>query len=220
MMNSIKAYKLRGFEAGNPSDVERMNLMYYHPQVMKAKGYFKREFGWISRADLQESDESMFNILSTISDQHNDVSYAVADELNQLVGWVWFYSDKSHPLPTRVRKELGLTEQNSRVYAVSYEKLMSEGWPDEILNKMVHTSLDELKSGRKGVVVIGLKLALEKLEHDYHRIFSPEHKLVVYGYVNPRNIASRKVLERNGFDKVKRQYRYAKAWHDLWVKII
>lgn len=219
-MNLTSVYKLRGFEQSNPSDVERMNLMYYHPEVMKAKGYFKRGFNFAKHVDLQESDMAMFNILSTILPEHKDVSYGVVDHTNELVGWIWFYLDKSHPLPVGISKRLGLTPQNSRIYQVSYEKLMSEGWPAEILAKIIHTTHASLSLPRKGVIVEGLSLAISKMTNEYRKLFSDQHKLVLYGYVHAHNPASQIVLMRNGFLKEKRKYRYDGSLHDLWVKII
>jgi hypothetical protein len=210
-MNLASNYKLRDFETNNPSDIERVNLMYYHPEVMKAKGYYSHEYRQIDQVDLQAAVGSV---------PGSDVSYAVVDQSNQLIGWVWFYPDKKHPLPVKVAKRLGLTIRNSRIYCVSYEKLMNDGWPETILKKMIHTSLDSLRSQRPGVIVEGLKMAIAKLSYDFYKIYSRRQKLVIYGYVNPRNIASRKVLERNGFKKEQRQYSYDGVKHDLWVKVV
>lgn len=220
MMKTSSSYSLRGFEPGNLSDIERMNLMYYHPEVMKAKGYFKQDSDFSLNVDLQEVNDSMFNILSTISDKFEDVSYAVVDSVNKLVGWIWFYVDKRHGLPVKIVKRLGLTTENSRIYQVSYEKLMSGGWPEDLLSKTVHVDHVELHAPRKGVIVEGLRLAIEKLSTEYQRLYSPEHKLVLYGYVLADNIASAKVLERNGFEVETKKYRYDGLLHDLWVKII
>ena len=220
MMNLNSAYILRGFEENNPSEIERMNLMYYHPEVMKAKGYWKRGASVIEDHELQESDQSMFNTLSTITSGYNDVAYAVADLTNKLVGWIWFYNDKSHSLPKMIIKKMGISLGNSRIYQVSYEKLMSDGWSSDILSKIVHTNLNQLKTPRKGVIVEGLRLALEKISAEFRSLYPESHKLVIYGYVNPRNIASRIVLERNGFVKHSRQYKYDGVLNHVWVKIL
>lgn len=220
MMNLNGSYTLRGFEHNNPLDIERMNLMYYHPVVMQAKGYMEPGFNFSKDADLQESHPSMFNILSTISPIIQDVSYAVVDELDKLVGWIWFYIDKGHPLPIGVAEKLGLNYGNSRIYQVSYEKLMSEGWPSELIAKLIHSDHIELHKPRKGVIVEGLRLAINKVVSEYKLLYSSEHKLVLYGYVMPDNIASQIVLERNGFVKETRKYSYNKVMHDLWVKVV
>lgn len=220
MMNSSSTYYLRGFEANNPHDVERLNLMYYHPEVMKAKGYWKRGANVIDGEDLQEADSSMFDILNKLTPRHEDVSYAVADIANKLVGWIWFYRDSRYPLPSRVMKEMGLNPLSSRVYQVSYEKLMSEGWSKEILANIVHTKAEYLHEPRKGVIVEGLRLAIVRIAAEFQKLFPTDQKLVLYGFVLPKNVASCKVLERNGFVKAKRKYRYCKVLHDLWVKII
>lgn len=213
------AYILRGFEANNPSEIERMNLMYYHPEVMKAKGYWKRGLNVIEPGDLQETDKSMFGTHNAITSGCEDVAYAVADLSNRLVGWIWFYNDKRHPLPKKIMKKLGISPGTARIYQVSYEKLMSDGWSSDILSKIVHTSPDQLKTPRKGVIVEGLRLALEKISTEF-RILYPSQKLVIYGYVNPRNIASRIVLERNGFVKHNRPYKYDGVLNNVWVKIL
>lgn len=220
MMTLNSAYQLRGFEIDNPHDVERLNLMYYHPDVMKAKGYWKKGANVIDGEDLQEADNSMADILNMLTTRHEDVSYAVADMANKLVGWIWFYRDSRYPLPKRVMTEMGLNTLTSRVYQVSYEKLMSEGWSKEILENVVHTKQEHLHEPRKGVIVEGLRLAIIRITTEFRLLFPSDQKLVLYGFVSPRNVASRKVLERNGFVKAKRKYRYCKILHDLWVKII
>lgn len=220
MMNLNSTYILRGFEANNPSEIERMNLMYFHPEVMKAKGYWKRGTQVIDPHELQESDKSMFSTQSVMTSGQSDVAYAVADLTNKLVGWIWFYNDKSHSLPKMIMKKMGINLGNSRIYQISYEKLMSEGWSSDILSKIVHTNLDQLKTPRKGVIVEGLRLALEKISAEFRMLYPESHKLVVYGYVNPRNIASRIVLERNGFVKHNRQYKYDGVLNNVWVKIL
>ena len=219
MMNSASTYLLRDFLPGNQAEIERINLMYYHPTVMKSKGYFKRGLKPVTKEDLLEEDRSMFKVPNRVTESHEDVSYAVADLKNNLIGWIWFYQDARHPLPIRVVKELGL-QGNYRTYQVSYEKLMSEDWPDYILKKVVHTDHRELHRPRKGVIVEGLRLALSRVSREFKKIHPPEIKLAVYGYVLPSNVASAKVLEKNGFAKVQKQYSYSKVLHDLWVKII
>lgn len=219
-MTLNSAYILRGFEPSNPSEIERMNLMYYHPEVMKAKGYWKRGRHQVDFEDLQEADKSMFSTMSSLTSRYDDVAYAVADLANKLVGWIWFYIDRSHPLPTRIKKEYQINENTSRIYQVSYEKLMSEGWPSDILSKVVHTKPDHLSMPRKGVIVEGLKLALAKISTEFHMLYPESHKLVIYGYVNPRNIASQVVLARNGFEKYPRKYKYDGVLNNVWVKIL
>jgi RimJ/RimL family protein N-acetyltransferase len=220
MMNLTGLYNLRVLERDNPMDIERINLMYYHPEVMKAKGYFKQEVKLLNKADLQEKDESMFNILSTISHGATDISFAIVDQLNKLVGWIWFYIEKSHPLPIGIVKRMGLTKNNSLIYQVSYQKLMSDGWPAELLARTIHCDHRDLHTTRKGVIVEGLELSLDRLSHEYKVIYGGKRRLVIYGYVLPENIASQRVLEKNGFIKEKRQYKYDGILNDLWVKII
>jgi hypothetical protein len=210
-MKTSMNYKLRAFEPGNPEEIERMNLMFYHPQVMKAKGYWHTKFSF---------HQDMFGTPATISRQVADVSYAIADLKNDLVGWVWFYQESKHPLPTSLVKKYGLTKHNSRIYQVSYEKLMSESWPRELIMRTKYITKKALESPRKGVVVAGLGLAIRRLTREYRLLYKRQRKLALYGFVLPENIASAEVLRRNEFVKVERQYRYNGVKHDLWVRVI
>ncbi len=219
-MISGTGYRLRGFEPTNQAEIERMNLMYFHPAVMEAKGYASKDPFYGLKVDLLKPNPEMFGTHTRIDRKNKDISFAIADKKNHLIGWIWFYVDKSHPLPTKLVKELALNERNSRIYQISYEKLMSEGWPEEIMAKLTHVKKEHLSIPRKGVVVEGLRLAIRRLQRDYRKLYIQKRKLVLYGFVHPANIASAKVLEMNGFEKIARMYRYDSVLHNLWVRII
>ena len=219
-MTSALLYRLRGFYPGDPEEIERMNLMYYHPGVMKAKSYWQSEGHTIKDADLSAIHRSAFSVPTKIMRQNRSVSYAVADIRDRLVGWVWFYHDSRHPLPTRLIKELKLTSRNSRVYQVSYEKLLSDGWPPVLIRKVRHITGAELRRERRGVIVEGLRLALGRLRREYRALYPERRMLVLYAYVLLDNYASQVVLERNGFWKDARVYRHAGEPHELWVRVV
>lgn len=216
-MSKIDSYSLRSFDPFNPGDNLAMNLMFYHPEVMKAKGYYKEGFDFAKVTDLHELDTVKSAIDSKVTKVSKDIMYSVVDQNDSLVGWIWFYHDKQHPLPKRVRDEYGLTTRNSRIYQVSYQKLMSSGWPIGLLSQLSHTTKLHLHKDRKGVIVTGLSMALKKLARDFAKLFEKPKKLVIYGYIKPDNLASEKVLSRNGFVKYPRQYKYEGELHDLWI---
>ncbi len=218
-MKSALPYQLREFRPGDPEEIERMNLMFYHPQVMKFMGYKDNEFGQIRRGELQKPDRTMFRTTSVVTRKHEEVAYAVADEDNYLVGCIWFCLDSRHPFPVRVAKRLGVASTD-RIYQVVYEKLLSEGWPEELVTKVIHIHPDELHRPRKGVIVEGLKRAILRLTRAYRKLYVHRRKLVLYAFVLPDNTASQKVLQKNGFKKEERQYRCDGLFHDLWVRII
>ncbi len=218
-MNSSLGYRLRGFEPGNLAEIERINLMFYHPEVIKFMGYKPSEIGKVRRGDLQKVNRSMFKSPSRVSRKYREVTYAVADPRNRLIGWIWFCIDTKHPFPARVAKRLGLTPQNSRSYQVVYEKLLSAGWPKSLLTKVIHIHPAELHVPRKGVIVEGLRLAIGRLSRSYRKLYVQKRKLALYAYVLPDNLASQKVLVRNGFVKEARKYRYDGLVHDLWIRI-
>jgi len=194
--------------------------MFYHPQVLKFMGYKRQDIDPIRQGDLQEPDWSMFSIKPVVTRVFADVSYAVADQANKLVGWVWFSHDSRHPLPKRVAKRLGLRASNSRSYQLIYEKLMSEGWPKSLISKVIHVHPKELHAPRKGVIVEGLRLAIARLKRSYRRLYVNKRKLVIYAYVMPDNVPSQKVLLKNGFKIEERKYLYDGIEHNLWVRII
>lgn len=217
MSNTL--YKLRSFNRASPEDVELVNLMYYHPTVMKAKGYFSSRFRYGASADLEEVDCDLFTRKSRVSRKHEDVLYAVADRANRVVGWIWFYLDKKHPLPQGVRKMLGLSAVRDRTYGVSYEKLMSGGWPKQLLGKAQQIEPAYLSQERKGVIVSGLGQAIRKMRREFYALYPTRHKLVFYAFTTPSNIASQMVLRKNGFRQIERRYSYEGVLSFLWVKI-
>ncbi len=215
-MNNL--YFVRGFRQENPAEIERLNLMYYHPAVAKAKGYHTRGFGLRKNESLLEKYEPM-NDSRLMKRRQESVSFAVADRRDLLVGWVWFYHDLRHPLPKRVQKRLGV-QSNSLIYQISYEKMLSEGWPKKLLERVRYTPIPELHKPRKGVIVTGLKLAIERLKRRYMRRYSRTRPIVLYAFVLPDNIPSKKVLIENGFVNEARLYKYDRILHELWVRIV
>lgn len=219
MITSVP-YRLRSFDPQNPGDVERMNLMYYHPEVMKAKGYFTDDFDFAKITDLHDVDKTIANIDYKVTKKSHDVMYSVVDAKDTLVGWIWFYQDSRYPLPSKVIDAYGLTSSNSLILQVSYQKLMSSGWPTEILEKLSRTTKLHLHLNRKGVIVEGLKLALKKLKAGFEKLYKIRPKLVIYGFISPDNIGSAKVLSYNGFVKNDKKYRCDGEFSDLWVKMM
>jgi len=213
-------YRLRGFKRSSESDIELVNLMGFHPSIMKAKGYWESGFDFENQVDLNSVDREIFQTKARIERKIGNVLYAVVDKLDKVVGWIWFYKDKSHPLPRGVASKLGINKYNSRVYQISYEKLMSSDWPEELVDKAEHVTLDYLTKERKGVIVIGLAKAIKSLTRRFRSLYVRKQKLGLYAFTHPRNIASRKVLEKNGFEKVGRKYSYDGTPHYLWVKVV
>ena len=97
---------------------------------------------------------------------------------------------------------------------------MSDGWPTDLVNKLVNVKKEHLTIPRKGVVVAGLRLAIERLARGYRKLYARSRKLVLYAYVHPSNLASCRVLETNKFVKIDRMYSYDGELHQLWVRII
>jgi len=219
-MISSANYRLRAFEPQNMGDIERINLMFYHPQVMKAKGYFRQGYVVESQADLHYKNRVMFRIDSHLRKAVKDITLAVTDLDSGVLGWIWFYHDSRHPLPKRVQSELGLTKRNSRIYQLSYEKLISEGWPAKLLNLTRHVTPEYLKTERKGVIVEGLRLAIDRLRREFRALYPKSKKLVFYAFVSHDNIPSQKVLDQNKFIKIERKYKYDGEMQDLWVKVV
>lgn len=216
MQNS---YIVRGFRPQDPGEIERINLMYYHPEVAKAKGYHTKNFGLRSGESLHQAYEPLDDS-RLLKRRQASISFAVADCKNRLVGWVWFYHDTRHPLPKMIQRKLGVSEHNSLIYQVSYEKLLSAGWPKRLLSALVYTPASELTKERKGVIVSGLSMSIERLSRRYRRRYLRKTNLVLYAYVLPDNIASQKVLVANEFFKVERLYKYEKVLHQVWVRIV
>lgn len=212
-------YKLRGFDHSNPSEIELFNMMAYHPTTLKSRGYWKPKYDYSSVKYLDYAKYSIFETSHRISRVQKDVLYVVADKLNKIVGWIWLYVDTAHPLPAAVITKLGLTPRNSRIYQLSYEKLMSEGWPAELVKKVKHVSIKHLTKERKGVIVEGLRLAIARLSRTYRMLYVHKRKLVLYAFVHHANLASNIVLERNGFTRLKKKYSYDGTLLYLWVKV-
>jgi hypothetical protein len=219
-MLSSSNYQIRGFEPRNLADIERVNLMFYHPTVMKAKEYYRQGYVVRSQADLHRVSPGVFKSKSKLTRQKHDISLAVTDSKNGVVGWVWFYHDSRHPLPIAVRKKLGVTTLNNHIYQVSYEKLLSEGWPGHILKKTTFVTPAYLQAERKGVIVEGLKLAIVKLSREFRALKKTGAKLVLYAFIDPANVASSKVVEKNGFALIPRTYSYDGDPVDLWVRVL
>jgi RimJ/RimL family protein N-acetyltransferase len=216
---STYPYRLRSFDRANPRDIELVNLMKFHPTTMKAKGYWTRGFQYKHEVDLSEEDGDLFVVRSVLTRKMNDVLFAVADAHNRVVGWIWFYRDSRHPLPKRIVHELGLTSRNSRIYQLSYEKLMSEAWPSALIDQAQHVSIHYLHRPRKGVIVEGLRLAVARLSRAYRKLYVAKRRLVLYAFTAPGNVASAKVLLYNGFKRQDRKYSYGGVPHYLWLKI-
>lgn len=220
MSATARKYRLREFQVDNSADVELFNLMQYHPSVMRAKGYYKSGFDYKNEVDLKEYDNFWRKSSATLEKGSKDVFFAIADKLNRVVGWIWFFKDLRNPLPARVAKDLGVTSRNSCVFQISYEKLMSRGWPVSLVEKIEHVTLGYLKKERKGVVVEGLRLAIGRLKRAMKRVYITPRKLVLYAYVHQSNIGSKKVLQYNGFKRVARKYSYEGTPHYVWVKVV
>ena len=219
-MKSQINYRLRGLDQANLAEVELLNLMYYHPVVMAAKGYPSADPLYGQKVDLMEPGADIFEAESVVTREARDLAFAIADEYNHLVGWIWFYQDARHPLPIKVANRYGLTDKNCRFYQLSYEKLMSDGWPIDLVNKVVHVKKEHLTIPRKGVVVKGLRLAINRLIRGYRKLYAKRRTLALYAFVHPSNVASCKVLDTNGFTKIERMYSYDGELHQLWVRII
>jgi hypothetical protein len=214
------SYRLRSFNRGNPRDIELVNLMGFHPEIMKAKGYWSPGFRYTKAIDLMETDQELFTAPSAISRTFRDILFAVTDTKNKIVGWIWFYQDARHPLPRRIVTELGLTPRNSRIYQISYEKLMSDGWPKALINKAQHVTTHYLHRPRHGVIVEGLRLAIGRLSRSYRKLYTVKRRLVLYAFTSADNVASGKVLAYNGFVRQARTYSYESTPHTLWLKIV
>ncbi|MBP9670698.1 GNAT family N-acetyltransferase [Candidatus Woesebacteria bacterium] len=213
-------YRLREFQPGNLADIERMNLMFYHPSVMKAKAYFGKGHVVRSQADLHSVSPDMFESKSNLTRQKDNISLAVTDSSGGIVGWVWFYHDTRHPLPLAVKNRFGANNRRCHIYQVSYEKLLSGGWPKHILQKAKFVTPEYLLTERKGVIVEGLRMAILKLRREFRVLKGSKAKLVLYAFIDPSNIASSKVVEKNGFIQTDRKYSYDGDKVDLWVRII
>lgn len=214
------SYRLRGFNQGNLADIELLNLMGFHPSIMKAKGYWERGFDFTTDVDLGMRDEEIFQAKPRLERDSRQVFFAVVDKLNLVVGWVWFYLDARNPLPAKIVNELKLTKRNSRIYQLSYEKLMSDGWPKELVAQAEHVTLKYLTKVRKGVIVEGLALAIARMKRRLRKLYVIPRKLVLYAFTHPQNVASQKVLLRNGFIRRKRKYSYRGSPHYLWVRVV
>lgn len=212
-------YIVRGFRPYDPGEIERINLMYYHPEVARAKGYHTKNFGLKPGESLQEAYEPLDDS-RLMKRRQASISFAVADTRSRLVGWVWFYHDSRHPLPKMIQKQLGINDHNSLIYQVSYEKLLSDGWPRQLLKALVHTPVTELTRERKGVIVSGLAMSIERLSRRYRRRYVRKLNLVLYAYVLPDNVASQKVLLANDFVRIERMYKYERVLHQVWVRIV
>lgn len=210
---------MRGFRSQDPGEIERINLMYYHPEVAKAKGYHTKNFGLKPGESLHQAYEPLDDS-RLLTRRQSSISFAVADRKSKLVGWVWFYHDSRHPLPKLIQRRLGVSEYNSLIYQVSYEKLLSSGWPKRLLSALRYTPESELTKERKGVIVTGLAMSIARLSRRYKRRYVRKLKLVLYAYVLPDNIPSQKVLINNGFTKVARLYKYEKVPHQVWVRLV
>lgn len=214
-------YKLRGFDHSNPGEIELFNLMGYHPTTLKARGCWVPKFNYSDKAIDLESRKNTFEQTShKLGRKPDDVAFAVADCDDKIVGWIWFYHDFCHPLPSKVVTELGLTPRNCRIYQLSYEKLMSTGWPKGLIKKTQYVTLRHLTKRRKGVIVEGLKMAISRLARMYRKLYVYKRKLVLYAFVHRTNLASNIVLERNGFTRQKKKYSYDGTLHNLWVKVV
>lgn len=218
MSNNL--YRLRSFDRGNPRDIELVNLMGFHPTIMKAKGYWSPNFQYNHTIDLNDEDRELFSTKSTITRKVEDILFAVTDTKNKIVGWIWFYRDSRHPLPKRIVSKFGLTSRNSRIYQLSYEKLMSEDWPSALLSKVQHVTPSYLHKPRRGVIVEGLRLAIGRISRAYRKLYVVKRRLVFYAFTSPRNVASARVLEYNGFVRQGRKYCYEGIPHYLWLKIV
>jgi hypothetical protein len=119
-----------------------------------------------------------------------------------------------------IQRKLGVSDHNSLIYQVSYEKLLSTGWPKQLLSALVYTPERELTKERKGVIVAGLSMSIERLSRRYRRRYVRKTNLVLYAYVLPENVASQKVLIANEFFKIERLYKYEKVLHQVWVRIV
>lgn len=216
---AMTTYHLRGLDPSNASDIERVNLMYLHPHVMKAKGYWEPHFLVKHELDLSYVIHDIFKVDDTLVKQSSGVLYGVVDTRNELVGWIWFYKDSRHPLPRSVAKQLGIRSRNATVFQTSYERLLSEGWPKKLLDKASYVKPRTLMSKRKGVIVSGLQMALRRLKVTNTRLTEGKKKLVIYAFTHPANVASEKVLLKNAFVKWSRQYSYFGVSHNLWVKV-
>lgn len=214
-MISCGNYQLRGFEPGNMGDTERVNLMFYHPEVMRGKGYIAG-----TKTNLHDVSRVMIGTPSSLTRRNSDISLAVTDFKSNVVGWIWFYRDKAHPLPKGVMKDLALNDDNSRIYQLSYEKLMSTGWPTKLLSHTKYVTTEHLNTERKGVIVAGLRLALDKITHEFRVLYATRKRLVIYAFVSLDNVASEKVLIKNEFSLVSRKYKTSGVLQNLWVKVI
>lgn len=219
-MVSPSNYRLRALQPGNMADIERINLMFYHPQVMKAKGYYHLGFTADSPNDLLEYDKQMFLAKDHITRRKDDVILAVTGQDSGILGWIWFYRDSRHPLPRRIKTDLKINERNSRIYQLSYEKLLENGWPAKLLTKTEHVTPRYLMIRRKGVIVEGLRLAINKLRREFRALYEKRKMLVLYGFVDPTNVASGMVMRRNRFTLVSQKYKYDGQVQDLWVRIV
>lgn len=217
-MTQPTTYRIRNFRINDQSEIELVNLMSYHPSVAKAKGYYTRKFRRFAEVALDNPEVMPEYENTRVTRTTKDVSYAIADASDTLCGWIWFYRP-THPLPSLVSKRLGVTKR-TKVFELSYEKLLHFDWPEELLAKLVHNDKKVVRLERKGVIVSSLALAIRKLLAEYHKVYVRRPKIVLCAYVKVRNTPSKIVLQRNGFTRENRVYRSNQSAHELWTRVL
>ena len=72
-MSIVASYRLRGFDQGNLAEIELFNLMGYHPDSLKARGYWKPKYRYGNELYLNYSDYTIFETSHKVSRKCEDV---------------------------------------------------------------------------------------------------------------------------------------------------
>ncbi|MFZ5425007.1 MAG: GNAT family N-acetyltransferase [Patescibacteria group bacterium] len=176
-------YSLRQFNPSNSEDTQRLTDMDKNPNVLKFMG------GDPSSA---EDIDYLLNV-KPFHEEDPRLIWAIVDTENKLVGWIQFYEDEI--LPESIKNELSIPK-HALILETSYCKLF-KAWSDS--NSFIDARTHFLQKENLGVAYHGLR---ESIAYFKALNISASMPICITAYTERGNIASEKVLEKNGFKKV------------------
>ena len=199
-------YALRNLNPDRSQDTQKIRDTDRHPETLK----------WMDPGKPASVEElRYFMELNPSAEVDPRIMWAVVNKKNEILGWVQFYPDE------HVERFKGIYDlpENALVLEVSYCKNLCT-WPKY---KHFIRERDNLNGeAYQGVAVNGLKqsiIRISQIEKGMTADGKPARPIFLTAYMDPTNMPSEKVVEKNGFENLgEMPYDEDGFMVNVWIK--
>ncbi len=197
--SQYEPYGVRRFNPSNPEDTQSYSDIDRHQRGFKYtiphRRLSRRELDKGIRVDESDKKDPKFRM-------------AVVDKNNKPVGWIMYYLEDN---VEELRRFIEIPD-DTLALEVSYQKQFTD-WPKG--THYVKSRNNLLDEQPLGVAVSGVRQTMQLLAEREVLITEqmrvPPRPILITAYSNPKNPASEKVLEKNGFTKLDHPFEESEA---------